>query len=97
MAFNPNDLKQNFQRHLSQGLLVIVGSGLSCAEGLPGMGALATHLSQSNPSAAGIAYDPDKWASLLKLIQQHGVEEALQTEPPSEELADFIRGECAKW
>jgi len=39
-----HDLKLVLQRHFSDGLVTIVGSGLSCAEGLPGMAELATHL-----------------------------------------------------
>ena len=37
-------LKQYLQRHLTDGLVTVVGSGLSCAEGLPSMGALGDHL-----------------------------------------------------
>jgi hypothetical protein len=39
-------IKIRLQEHLSDGLVTIVGSGLSCAEGLPGMGELATYLQQ---------------------------------------------------
>lgn len=39
-----HNVKVRLQEHLSDGLVTIVGSGLSCAEGLPGMGELADHL-----------------------------------------------------
>jgi hypothetical protein len=39
-----HDLKLLWQRHFSDGLVSVVGSGLSCAEGLPSMSELATHL-----------------------------------------------------
>ena len=37
-------LKLRLQNHFSDGLVTIVGSGLSVAEGLPSMGQLAAHL-----------------------------------------------------
>ena len=37
-------LKKRLQEHLTDGLVTIVGSGLSIAEGIPGMGELASHL-----------------------------------------------------
>lgn len=37
-------LKKRIQTHLSDGLVTIIGSGLSVAEGIPGMPALAAHL-----------------------------------------------------
>ena len=39
-----HEVKTRLQQHLSDGLVMVVGSGLSCAEGLPGMGELADHL-----------------------------------------------------
>jgi hypothetical protein len=39
-----HSIKVRLQKHLSDGLVTIVGSGLSCAEGLPSMKELATHL-----------------------------------------------------
>lgn len=37
-------LKRRIQEHCTDGLVVVVGSGLSVAEGIPGMSALAQHL-----------------------------------------------------
>lgn len=44
-----HDVKEHLQNHLSDGLVVIVGSGLSCAEGIPGMDGLAKHLIDEIP------------------------------------------------
>ena len=39
-----NELKTFVQQHFTDGLVVVIGSGLSAAEGIPGMPALANHL-----------------------------------------------------
>jgi hypothetical protein len=44
------DLKKRLQGHLTDGLVTIVGSGLSMAEGIPGMLDLAKHLVVTLPS-----------------------------------------------
>lgn len=41
---NLSDLKKQLQNHFKDGLVTIVGSGLSVAEGIPGMPALANHI-----------------------------------------------------
>jgi len=46
-----HDIKEHLQNHLSDGLVVIVGSGLSCSEGIPGMGDLANHLINEVPKS----------------------------------------------
>ncbi|RLA48288.1 MAG: SIR2 family protein [Gammaproteobacteria bacterium] len=46
-----HDVKEHLQNHLSDGLVVIVGSGLSCAEGVPGMGVLAQYLIDEVPKS----------------------------------------------
>ena len=60
-------VKTRLQQHLSDGIVIIVGSGLSCAEGLPGMGELAGHLC----AAIGTGLDGDDasaWAVISPLI-----------------------------
>ena len=37
-------LKKQLQKHLGDGLVLVIGSGLSCAEGVPGTGPLGRHL-----------------------------------------------------
>jgi hypothetical protein len=44
-----DSFKQRLQNHFSDGLVTIVGSGLSIAEGIPGMGQLAEHLLANVP------------------------------------------------
>lgn len=80
-----NELKLALQRHFTDGLVTIVGSGLSCAEGLPGMGELATHL-RANIGSDLSADDEKLWAELSQLIQIIGLEAALLAKPPSSAL-----------
>ena len=95
MALELNQVKQDLQQHLSQGLVVVVGSGLSCAEGMPGMPALTQHLAAADPVASGVGCDEATWKKLIGEIHQHGVEEALHRNTPDAVVADFIRTECA--
>jgi hypothetical protein len=44
-----DELKKRLQGHFTDGLVTIVGSGLSCAEGIPGMKSLADHLNAEVP------------------------------------------------
>lgn len=80
-----HDLKLRLQRHFTDGLVTVVGSGLSCAEGLPGMGVLADYL--QNTVAADLSSD-DKahWAELSPLIAANGLEAALLAKPPTPTL-----------
>lgn len=96
MVLNVEQVKQDLQQHLSQGLVVIVGSGLSCAEGMPGMAALTQHLIQADPITSGVVCDDAEWKKLIEEIGKDGVEEALHRNAPEAAVADFIRAECAK-
>jgi hypothetical protein len=49
MALDLTQLKRTLQDRLQEGLLIIVGTGLSMAEGVPGMGQLAEHLRNEIP------------------------------------------------
>ncbi|MES9930630.1 MAG: SIR2 family protein [Candidatus Thiodiazotropha sp. 6PDIVS] len=62
-----HDIKERLQNHLSDGLVVIVGSGLSCAEGIPGMGGLASHLIDEVPKNIQDG-DEALWAEATKLL-----------------------------
>jgi len=57
MALDPSMAKRLVQDHLQEGLLLIVGTGLSIAEGIPGMWQLAEHLKKVIP--ARLASSPD--------------------------------------
>lgn len=84
-----HELKLLLQRQFTDGLVTIVGSGLSCAEGLPGMGALADHL-QANIEADLSQDDKDHWAELSPLIKANGLEAALLLKPPTPTLETAI-------
>ena len=96
MKTDIDSIKQNLQRHLSSGLVVIIGSGLSCAEGLPGMRGLIQHLSRADPNDGGINDDDLSWSDLLQSMNEKGIETALHENNISDKLADFIRKEIAK-
>lgn len=96
MKTDINSIKQTLQRHLSSGLVVIIGSGLSCAEGLPSMKELAQHLSKVDPSDAGIQLTDNLWGDLVKSMNENGIESALHKNQIDEKLADFIRKETAQ-
>lgn len=90
-----HDLKLLLQRHLSDGLVTIVGSGLSCAEGLPGMSELAAHL-QAVIGAGLDTVDAECWATLAPLIATKGLEGALLELAPTPALEGAIVAATAK-
>jgi SIR2-like domain len=84
-----DEVKKHLQQHLSDGLVVVVGSGLSCAEGLPGMGELADHLIAT--VGPGLSVDDlDAWAAITPLIKTNGLEAALLAMPPPGTLESAI-------
>ncbi|MTK12196.1 MAG: SIR2 family protein [Clostridiaceae bacterium] len=84
-----HDLNLQPQRHCPDGLVTIVGSGLSCAEGLPGMKALANHLQAT--IGGRLSNDDDKlWGELSPLIAANGLEAALLEKPPTPTLEAAI-------
>jgi hypothetical protein len=84
-----DEIKKHLQGHLSDGLVTVVGSGLSCAEGLPGMGELADHLCAT--IGAGLeAADQAAWAEIVPLIKTKGLEGALQERAPTAALEAAI-------
>ena len=84
-----NTLKKQLQEHLGDGLVLIVGSGLSCAEGVPGMAALGHHLVTHIP--ASLSPDDTKlWEDIHPLIEKDGLEAALLKYAPSASLEAAI-------
>lgn len=77
-----HNFKVRLQEHLSDGLVTIVGSGLSCAEGLPGMGELAAYLLAEVGGGLADA-DATNWASASVLFATKGLEGALLAVPPT--------------
>lgn len=89
------DLKSRLQRHFTDGLVTIVGSGLSCAEGLPGMSVLAGYL-QSEIEAGLSDDDKVRWAELVPMIAAKGLEATLLSKPPSATLEAAIVAKTAE-
>jgi hypothetical protein len=58
LTLDLSEVKKRLQDHLQEGLLLVVGTGLSSAEGVPGMGALAEHLKKVIPRRIGTTPDP---------------------------------------
>lgn len=82
-------LKKELQAIFSDGLVTVIGSGLSCAEGLPGMGALATELISKVPSAIPDA-DIPTWAAIEECLTSEGLEGALLKHPPTDDIESAI-------
>jgi hypothetical protein len=91
-----HELKQRLQAHLSDGLLLVVGSGLSVAEGLPSMGRLEEILKSEIPKSID-AKDQANWEQVIKQFDAgRGLEGALQDVKVSEELETLIRAVVAQ-
>lgn len=67
MALELSKVKRDLQDHLQEGLLIVVGTGLSIAEGIPGMGSLANHLKSVVPQKLASAPDPT-WAQIVTAL-----------------------------
>lgn len=85
-----HDIKEHLQSHLSDGLVVIIGSGLSCAEGIPGMADLAAQLKNEIPAQINDE-DNTTWSQVVELLESgKNLEEALLSVTVSENLEKFI-------
>lgn len=85
-----DDLKRDLQGHLADGVVTVVGSGLSVAEGIPGMGKLATTLQAEMPAKVAGA-DLTLWQAVDAALQAGaGLEAALLANAPSEAVEDGI-------
>jgi hypothetical protein len=92
------ELKTNIQKHLTDGLALIVGSGLSCAEGIPGMGQLAKHII-AKAEEYPVLRDYPNWKALVGEIEAKGLEATFLSHQLPDELeavimlitADFLR------
>ncbi|MBN2287041.1 MAG: SIR2 family protein [Tissierellales bacterium] len=77
------------QQHFTDGLALVIGSGLSAAEGIPGMPALAAYLINSSKKLTG--NDLKLWAQIQSVLDtDEGLESALLKYPPSETLEVWI-------
>lgn len=95
MIINPigsveiDNLKKQLQAIFADGLITVIGSGLSCAEGLPGMDALAAELVSKVPSAIPDA-DKATWAAIEACLTTDGLEGALLKHPPTDGIESAI-------
>jgi hypothetical protein len=78
------------QSHFSDGLVTIVGSGLSVAEGISGMDALATHLQSHVPSRIDRG-SHDNWSKISKALASGiDLETALLSHAPTDQVEAAI-------
>lgn len=83
------DLTKFVQEHFTDGLVLVVGSGLSSAEGIPGMLELAEHL--KNRSSILTGGDAGLWTTIANALENgEGLEAALLKTPPTESLEAWI-------
>lgn len=82
------------QEQFTDGLAVVIGSGLSSAEGIPGMPALAAHLRGHAACLTGA--DATLWSQIEAVLETHeGLEAALLKHPPTDALEVWIaKGTC---
>jgi len=90
-----DEAKKNIQSIFRDGLAVIVGSGLSTAEGLPSMTGLANHLISA---LDGKLAEPHRsnWEQISAALSTGvGLEQALTDIEPDEEVLSLIKEETA--
>ena len=96
MPVQLNEIKQKLQDHLTEGLLIVVGTGLSNAEGIPGMYLLAQQLKNEIPNK--INKDDHGWMKLVtNLDEGKDLETAMSDVTLSPEIIDAIISETANY
>ncbi len=88
MTIEIDKLKKHLQRHMTDGLVTLVGSGLSSAVGLPTMSELAKHLTKEMPShLVGNTNAETEWQKISEeLATGTALETALKNVLPENEL-----------
>lgn len=91
-------LKRIIQDFFQQNTVTIVGSGLSRAEGIPGMHELAEELKDKMPKFLSGGGDIEIWRMINDdLLGGKGLEEALHNTKPSNDIEENIRRITAKF
>ena len=84
-----DDTIKFIQQHFTDGLVLVIGSGLSAAEGIPGMPAVAEHLNKSASELKGD--DSTLWSKIADVLAaKKGLEAALLENVPSPSLENWI-------
>lgn len=85
-------IKKLIQEFFQEGTVTIVGSGLSLAEGIPGMGELSKELQSKIPGMLSVSDDEENWMNIASdLANGVGLEEALHNTKPSTYVEECIR------
>lgn len=89
---NLESIYTHIQKMFAPGITTVIGSGLSCAYGLPGMGSLANSLLDSMPSLIRDAGLKDEnWSVVAgKLADGAGLEVALDSLPSDDPLVPLV-------
>ena len=90
------ELKQQLQNHFTDGLVTIVGSGLSAAEGISGMGGLKDHLVANVPKRVARESLPMWTLISQELAKGTDLESTLSKHPPDDALETIIVDETSK-
>lgn len=92
-----NTLKEKIQEFFQENTVTIVGSGLSAAEGIPGMNSLAKYLIAELPSRIVDHSDDGVWKKISSaLAAGEDLESALLHNAPTERLEMIIRDLTAR-
>lgn len=96
MALELSSVKRQLQDHLQEGLLLVVGTGLSIAEGIPGMWPLGAHLKTVIPPRLVSAPDP-AWNDVVAALDAGDhLETAMSKTNLKDTTVDAIVEETAK-
>lgn len=86
------DVKIIIQDFFQENTVTIIGSGLSVAEGIPGMQSLAMELQAKLPNKISEKTDIENWEAISdRLKSGEGLEEALHNEKPTSIVEEKIR------
>lgn len=89
-TLNLGELKKRIQEHFRNGLVTLIGSGLSAASGLPTMSRLEAHLREKMPGRITAA-EMDEWKRIMAVLETgQGLEVALHAVLTSENVGNAI-------